>query len=277
MNLVRISRERLHQIYYSRFNVLHRFLVEHGIEYYAISGTLLGAIRHNGIIPWDSDMDIAMTRENYNAFLNKVNLLDEKLFKIVNYKLCKYVEHPITKISLVGVVKTHNRLSKKYDNHYHIDVFPIDFVFSNVKEQKKAIKKVRFYQKLLFIKSRSLDNKNFVKRMALLFLKILCLPLSSKRICKKYDRVVSSPYRIGRANTMFYWTSGGIYPYEKELHKTSSYGTPQIHAFGTGIIFIPQDYHTFLVDTYGINYMTPYNRNPDEMFDCAITDEYVEL
>ena len=54
------------------FAPIHKYLTEHGIEYYMLGGTLLGAIRHKGFIPWDDDIDIGIPRGQYEAFLEGI-------------------------------------------------------------------------------------------------------------------------------------------------------------------------------------------------------------
>ena len=53
-----------------------KFCKEHNLKYYLVYGTLLGAVRHHGYIPWDDDVDVAMFREDY-----------EKLNKLINKKI----------------------------------------------------------------------------------------------------------------------------------------------------------------------------------------------
>lgn len=53
---------------------------KHNITYYITGGTLLGSIRHNGFIPWDDDIDIAMTRKEYNRFVEVANELPETMY-----------------------------------------------------------------------------------------------------------------------------------------------------------------------------------------------------
>ncbi len=60
--------------------VFHSVCEKHSLKYFMLGGTMLGAVRHKGFIPWDDDLDIGMTRESYN-----------KLLKIAEMDLPKYL------------------------------------------------------------------------------------------------------------------------------------------------------------------------------------------
>ena len=63
------SESRYKEILLKTMKAFIAFCKEHDIEYMAAYGTILGTIRHKGLIPWDDDIDVFMTRENYEKFL----------------------------------------------------------------------------------------------------------------------------------------------------------------------------------------------------------------
>ncbi|MBR2726358.1 MAG: LicD family protein [Solobacterium sp.] len=77
--------EKLHTVLLDMLKTVMDFCDDHGIVCFLDSGTLLGAVRHAGFIPWDDDADICMDAENYRKFLECAHELPEKLF-VQNYR-----------------------------------------------------------------------------------------------------------------------------------------------------------------------------------------------
>ena len=85
-------------------NEIKRICDKNSIEYTMIGGTLIGAIRHKGFIPWDDDMDFVMTRMNYDKFLNCCRKdLDDKFF-VLNWSTNSFYGDGFTKIMLKDTV-----------------------------------------------------------------------------------------------------------------------------------------------------------------------------
>ena len=126
------------------------FLEKHNIEYFVSYGTMLGAVRHTGFIPWDDDIDISMTRENYDKLLDvaKRNCdIDEEL-QIQCYELGNSV-YPIIKIINKNIYLYD---SLTIDKNVWIDVFPLDSLPENEQEIKKFMKKTFIMAQLYMVK-----------------------------------------------------------------------------------------------------------------------------
>ncbi len=78
---------------------------KNNINYWIESGTLLGAVRHKGFIPWDDDIDIGMLREDYNKFLEIANkeLKDDVI--LCNFKNEKNVQYQWSKVKSINIAK----------------------------------------------------------------------------------------------------------------------------------------------------------------------------
>lgn len=119
--------------------VIREICERHDIKWFADYGTLLGAVRHKGFIPWDDDMDIGMTRDNLNKFIKYApNELPE------GYKLlCMDLEPEYDSLIVRVVNSTSVSMDKERMERYHgcpyvlgIDIFPMDYLSRNQEERE---------------------------------------------------------------------------------------------------------------------------------------------
>ena len=126
-----IGLEELKKLQLDILLAVHEFCVNNNIEYSLAAGTLIGAIRHKGYIPWDDDIDILMTRPNYDKFLNIFNGAYENLLVLAPEKNWNYYA-PYANVCDVRTLLIENDFDHNgIDVGVKIDIFPIDGCSSN--------------------------------------------------------------------------------------------------------------------------------------------------
>lgn len=120
---------------------INRICSAHGIPYFADSGTLLGAVRHRGFIPWDDDMDICMLRKDYLKFLSIASKELPSSMKLFHIDSNDYWDEAFTRV----VNDTKVDFTKEHLEEWHgcpwivgVDIFPLDVLPDN-EEEKNAL------------------------------------------------------------------------------------------------------------------------------------------
>ena len=101
------------------------FCKKNNISYFINYGTLLGAVRHKGFIPWDDDIDISMDREYYNMFIEKFNQ-DSSKYKILSLDTDKAYFNNFIKVVDTTTKIVDNRNYKTFSCGVFVDIFPMD-------------------------------------------------------------------------------------------------------------------------------------------------------
>lgn len=164
-----LTLKELQQVELSILKTFHNFCEKHNLRYYLGGGTLIGAIRHKGFIPWDDDIDVMMPRPDYMKFIKLVDngMLTE------HYKVdCCYF-NPNALSSSVRIFDTRTEL--EFENFRipfklgcWIDVFPIDGLHPCEKKRKRQFKKLRFVKDMYLCSITKFGGKRRSKLVTVL-------------------------------------------------------------------------------------------------------------
>lgn len=126
---------------------------EHSLHYYIYDGTMLGAVRHKGFIPWDDDLDIAMPREDYETFITYANEWLEEPYEFVSYETDSTYPLPFGKVQDASTTLI-ERPHLPYLGGLYIDVFPIDGVPSNALLRRIHLVRYDVLKKMVYMAYR---------------------------------------------------------------------------------------------------------------------------
>lgn len=236
-----IDLDEMHSILLAILADVDKFCRERGIRYSLGGGTLLGAIRHKGFIPWDDDVDIMMPRPDYEKFIKSYNGYNPNYENITCRK-----DNDVNFCQVYSKVHDKRTACIQGDSlckfGVNIDVFPIDGMPDDVVVCQKMFKKVDFFKHLLNLKYKPFlfyRKKSLMSR--LLSREFLVKKLNS--LIKKYNYESS---RFAGAFTGYY----GI----KERHEKDVFENYVDVPFENITCSAIMHYDLYLTQHYG-NYM----------------------
>ena len=231
--------------------IVHKFMQDNNLEYYLLGGSALGAVRHNGFIPWDDDIDIGMKREDYERFLSISNQFD-KDYEVSNFWNTKNCDYGLTRIYIKNTFIDNPTISKtKLDKRLYFDVFPLDNVPNDdlklAKFEMRISKKKVLLQMIDAREYKTSTIKNFVKKVISLLLRPF-----RQLILRSFDRLMKK-YR--HTNTTRICSLCSQYSFKKQVMNKNIYGTPTLAKFEDEMFYIPEKIDEYLTTLYGKDYM----------------------
>ena len=168
---------------------------KHGIQYFLDSGTLLGAVRHQGFIPWDDDLDIGMLRDDYEKFcaIAQDELGDKYFWQ--TWDTDPDYPIPFGKVRKRGTLYVEAKSRQLNENGFYVDVLPYDFAPNNEVLRKKLKRKQWFLYRTLLMKSgykpwNESQGRNLKKRVGYIPYRVTSLFLTRRRLIALYLRTI---------------------------------------------------------------------------------------
>lgn len=236
-----------------------RVCERHHLRYFMMYGTLIGAVRHGGFIPWDDDLDIMMPRKDYQAFLQfaKTELSPEYFLQCDETEDGYWLNFSkVRKNNTLFEEPSAKLMGKNMNKGIFVDIFPFDSVadpdsgWLHIRAVlAKAINETRYLKKGML----SLESMNY--KMMDQFLKCF----SHRTLARWYNRLVMNPKEDQCKYYVDFFTSRN---YKDSIYSKECFGDGMKMKFMDSEYTVPIQYDTLLTKEYG-NYMqlpSPENR-----------------
>ena len=227
-----------------------RICEKNKIVYWLDSGSLLGAVRHQGFIPWDDDLDIGMKRSDYNKFISiaQKELSSDYVFQDwntdPNYGLS------FAKIRKKGTVYIENKAQNSLaENGIYIDIFPYDLYGDSILKQGVPLKiiKLLMSNKAGIETWRENDSINIPKFLIHMPFKAMSYLFKRKFLIKMYN-IISQKYNN---HSLDYFFPQGISNYGKWIIPVAAMKEMIELPFEDTTFKVPKGYDEYLTHAYG--------------------------
>ena len=244
----KINIDELHALLLDEAKMFHQLCKRNNIPYYMLGGTMLGAVRHKDIIPWDDDMDFGIPRQFYDKFVDIAQKELPQPYRILTYKNSEYACMGIGKIDNENTVCTEiYSVSSTEQLGVFLDIFPLDYTngksgFFSYNSYCRALFK---FQKLLIMDDKKRPVlKRFIARIAKTIFRI-----NRCRIPAYLDKIMLQ-HKSSRSHVFNLSGAWGM----KELIPAEIFGKPTLYKFNDTHFYGVENADAYLRHLYG-NYM----------------------
>lgn len=251
-----------HQLELAIFKRFSAIAAAHHLHYVAIGGTLLGAIRHQGFIPWDDDMDIALPRNDYEHFLQ----IAPAEFKNDHYFLQTPWSDQNYALSYAKILDRNTYIEERNNVNnarkgVFLDIFPLDKIPKSKEKRRRQMIDIRRLDSRIYLKLRYNIIDNPIRR--------LYGTLSSEQLLAaktfKQNRQQAMVAYNNRENLDQFKNLASQYAYDKEIFSIDQVQNLTVVPFEDTLIAVPKDYQAVLTRLYG-DYLTlpPENQRSEK-------------
>ena len=254
-------------------HVIDRICEENQIPYFADWGTLLGAVRHRGYIPWDDDIDICMLRKDYLRFCEVIQQYKDEVALLNNYTADDWGAHADKVVNIAAFTVKRSEIKKYYGFPFTagVDIFLIDYVPREKALEEEQLEVLRTISLLIHLREemgkQSPTSKEYAKS-------VKAEKILIEKIQKMTNVVFSQPNPTDQEVLILGEEVSGLYgdedsDYLSQLQRLGAgleyyipkevYGTSIRLPFENTTIPVPVGYDMLLRKKYGDDYMTPKN------------------
>lgn len=248
MNKNNLSTEEIQKIQMDILDKIDLICEKHNLKYSLCGGSLIGAIRHNGFIPWDDDIDIMMLRDDYNNLYEIIKNSKIDGLELLSMNNNDYY-YPYMK--MVDLSTSAKEINTYRINNYgvFVDIFPIDIVPKNPSKrikQKKQLDKLVILNQIAF-HEKQISN-NFIKLLIKRTASILCKLYGFKRFVKKMDNL-SKKYNNSDKSEEYGYNM--IFENNSNCYDLDFFTKLKKIKFNDRKYYIIEEYDKYLRDVYG--------------------------
>lgn len=234
--------------------VILKFIEKEGTEYYMLGGTLLGAVRHKGFIPWDDDIDIGIPRGEYERFLSDIKRELPDYMAVRTYKNSRNHHYYFSRIvdKRYKVKRTGSEVDRLEE--VWVDIFPLDgmpnrFIDRQIHKTKLLASRVMYHVATFDKVNLKRPNRPYYEKVLIRLIKF---------------------FHLGKRGNMYFWLNTidrllKKYPYSKsdwcinfmgqymfrEMFPKEYYGKGRLYDFEECRMMGPENAHAVLSQQYG--------------------------